>query len=477
MVSTKKKIDMTSGPLLGKILVFVFPLMITNLLQTLYNAADMIVVGYSSEPDAVGAIGTTGSFISLLLNLFIGLSIGVTVVVARHIGAREHERANVALHTATVVSLISGLVGAAIGIVIARPVMNMMGNQGRLLDLSVRYCYIYFGALPFHALSNCAIAIHRAKGDTRTPLIALSGSGLFNILLNFFFVKVVGLSVEGVAIATGLAAAASAAALFFNLMREQGPCHFSFKALRLDRSEASMILRVGVPSGIQSALFSVSNMLIQSSIIQVNNTLCDPNAAYQPIVKGNAAAANLEGFAYTAVNAMQQAAVTFTSQNLGAGKPERIKRVMGCSYALAGAIGLFMTILLFGLQEPLLSLYQVRDSATDALAHMAFEAGKTRFLYVIAPYFIISAMEVGSGTMRGLGRSMTSTVICLLGACALRIVWVMTVFRALGTLESIYISYPVSWVLTGLALFICSAVILRGLIHEKKAMKKQAVEQ
>ena len=229
-----------------------------------------------------------------------------------------------------------------------------------------------------------------------------------------------------------------------------------------------MILRIGVPAGVQSALFSISNMLIQSSIIQVNNSVCDPNAAYQPIVKGNAAAANLEGFAYTAVNAMQQAAVTFTSQNLGAGKPERIKRVMACAYALAAVIGVVMTLTLYLLREPLLSLYQVRDSATDTLAHMAFEAGKMRFLYVIAPYFIISAMEVGSGIMRGLGRSFSSTVICLLGACALRVAWVLTVFRHYGTLQSIYISYPISWVLTGLALFTCSFFILRGLIRENE---------
>ena len=469
MATVKKKVDMTSGPLLGKILVFVLPLILTNLLQMLYNAADMVMVGYSAEPDAVGAIGTTGSFISLLLNLFIGLSIGATVVVARHIGAGESERANVALHSATLVSLFSGAIGAGLGLLVARPVMMMMGNQGKLLELSVRYCCFYFAALPFHALSNCAIAIHRAKGDTRTPLMVLSGTGILNVLLNLFFVKVIGLSVEGVAIATGIAAATSAAVLYANLMRDDGACHFSFKCLHLDRAAASMVLRIGIPSGVQSALFSVSNMLIQSSIIQVNNTLCDPNAAYQPVVKGNAAAANLEGFCYTAVNAMQQAAVTFTSQNLGAGKPERIKRVMLCSYSLAALIGVLMSVSLFLLQAPLLGLYQVRDSATDALAHMAFETGKTRFLYVIAPYFFISAMEVGSGVMRGLGRSMTSTVICLLGACAMRVVWVMTVFRSVGTLQSIYISYPISWVLTGLSLFICSAVILHGLILAKAA--------
>ena len=468
MTLTKRKsIDMTNGPLLGKILMFVLPLMLTNLLQTLYNAADMVVVGYSTEPDAVGAIGTTGSFISLVLNLFIGLSIGATVVVARHIGAGEEERANVAVHTSTVIALICGILGGVIGIAISKPIMSLMGNQGKLLELSVRYTRIYFASMPFHALSNYAIAIHRAKGDTKTPLIVLSATGILNVLLNLFFVLVVGLSVEGVALATAIAAATSAAVLYLNLMRDKGPCHFALRKLCLDRAEMRMILLIGIPSGVQSALFSISNMLIQSSIIQVNNRICDPNAAYQPVVKGNAAAANLEGFAYTAVNAMQQAAVTFTSQNLGAGKPKRIKRVMACSYALAAVIGLVMTALLFLLQEPLLALYQVRDNAADPLAHIAFDSARKRILWVIAPYVIISIMEVGSGVMRGLGRSMSSTVICLLGACALRVVWVMTVFRHFGTLESIYVSYPISWLLTGVLLFICIVVILHRILHPK----------
>ncbi len=464
----RKEIDMTNGPLLGKIVVFVLPLIFTNLLQTLYNAADMVTVGYSTEADAVGAIGTTGSFISLVLNLFIGLSIGATVVVARHIGAGEEERANIAVHTSTVVALVCGVLGGLIGIIVSEPIMILMGNQGKLLDLSVRYTRIYFASMPFHSLSNYAIAIHRAKGDTRTPLIVLASTGILNVALNLFFILVVGLSVEGVSLATGIAAATSAAVLYANLMREKGPCNFNFKRLCVDRAELRMILRVGIPSGVQSALFAVSNMMIQSSIIQVNNTMCDPNAAYQPVVKGNSAAANLEGFAYTAVNAMQQAAVTFTSQNLGAGKPERVKRVMVCSYALAAGIGFFMAAVLYFLREPLLALYQVKDSATDQLAHIAFESGIKRILYVMAPYGVISIMEVGSGVLRGLGRSLTSTVMCLLGACALRIIWVMTVFRAVGTLESIYISYPISWALTGLALFASIVVVLRKLLREKR---------
>ena len=474
MVAVKRKdMDMTTGAILPKILVFVLPLIVTNLLQMLYNAADMIVVGLSTEGDAVGAIGTTGAFTSLVVNLFIGLSVGANVVVARHLGAGEHERASRAVHTSTIIGLALGVVGGAVGIVISEPVMRLLGNQGRLLELSVTYVRFYFGALPFHALSNYAIALHRAKGDTRTPLIVLSLSGILNVVLNLFFVLVLGMSVEGVALATGIAAAVSAAVLYANLARDKGPCHFSFKLLCCDRREVKQILFIGIPAGVQGALFSISNMLIQSSIIAVNNSVFDPNAAYQPVVKGNAAAANLEGFAYTAVNAMQQAAVTFTSQNVGAAKYGRVKRVMACCYGLGLAVGFFVMMVLVGLQEPLLGLYGVKDTG-DVLSKAALEAGKTRLRWVIMPYFIIALMEVGSGVLRGLGKSLTSTGICLLFACVLRVVWRFTIFRIdpasiAGSLASIYLSYPVSWLLAGAFLFLFSALNLRRLIRTYQA--------
>ena len=470
MIATKRKdMDMTTGPLLGKILLFVLPLILTNLLQMFYNAADMIIVGMSSEPDAVGAIGTTGAFTSLLVNLFIGLSVGGNVVVARHLGAGEHDRASIAVHTATLVGLVLGVVAGVIGLFISRPVMILLGNQGKLLDLSVTYVRYYFAALPFHALSNYAISLHRAKGDTRTPLVVLACSGILNVGLNLFFVLVCGMSVQGVALATAIAAAVSAAVLYANLARDKGPCRFSFKLLRIDVFEMKKILLIGIPSGVQGALFAISNMMIQSSIITVNNSLFDPNAAFQPVVKGNAAAGNLEGFAYTAVNATQQAAITFTSQNVGAAKYDRVKRVMGCCYALGILVAATVMAVLFGFKEFLLGLYDVKDIATDPLAHAAYEAGFARMAWTILPYPIIALMEVGSGVLRGLGKSMTSTAICLLFACVLRAVWVFTIFRVdptslTGSLASIYLSYPVSWFLAGLFLFIFSVRSLRHLI-------------
>ena len=473
---------MTSGPLLGKILLFALPLILTNLLQMFYNAADMIVVARSSEPDAVGAIGTTGAFTSLVVNLFIGLSVGATVVVARHIGAGEEDRANVAVHTATVVGLVCGVLGAVIGNIIAKPVMMLLGNEGKLLELSVLYVRIYFTALPFHALSNYAIAIHRAKGDTQTPLIVLSAAGILNVGLNLFFVLVCHMSVNGVALATGIAAAASAAVLYINLMRDRGPCRFSFRRLRVDVAEMRKILLIGIPSGVQGALFSVSNMIIQSSIIKVNYIQWgDIERDYQPVVKGNASAANLEGFAYVAINAVSQAAISFTGQNLGANKPERVKRVMGCCYAISAVLAVAITGFFLLFNKPLLALYGVH-AAGDELARAAYTAAMTRMTWVLGPYALITTLEMGSGILRGMGKSLTSTVICLLWACVLRIVWIMTVFRYFvehgkeDLLGSIYSSYPISWVLAGVTQFIVAVVILRRLLRAKREQEAAKLE-
>ncbi len=442
---------MTAGPLFSKMLVFIFPLMISNLLQAFYNAADMIVVGFSSELDALGAIGTTTAFTALILNLLVGISVGANVVVARHIGAREDKQTSRAVHTATVVGLAVGIVGAVVGYIITPAVMEMIGNEGKLLELSIRYARVYFVALPFHALSNFAISIHRAKGDTRTPLIVLSCTGLLNVGLNLFFVLVCGMSVEGVAIATGIAAAASTAALYGNLMREKGACRFSLRRLRLDLGEMKTILRIGIPAGVQSALFSISNMIIQSSVLQINNAITPEGAAYAPVVKANAAVANIGTFAFTAMNAASLATVSFTSQNLGARNYPRVKRVAALSYALLIGISAVISVILILFREPLFALYDIHN-APDTLSQIAYDAALIR-MWWIWPFFFTSAfMDCGSSILRGLGKSILATVSCLIGTCALRIVWIYTVFRAVFTLDMIYISYPISWVLTGLVL-------------------------
>lgn len=442
---------MLEGPILGKMMLFIVPVILTNLLQVLYNSADMVIAGLSSEPDALGAIGTTGSFTSLIVNLFIGLSVGANVVVARHIGAGEREKASRALHTATLLGLILGVVGGAIGFLIAPAVMRAVGNTGKLLELSIVYTRIYFLALPFHGLSNYAIAIYRAKGDTTTPLTVLMCTGLLNVVLNLFFVLVVGLSVEGVAIATAIAAAVSAAVLYGKLMRDDGPCHFSLRSLCLDRAEMRSILYVGLPSGVQSSLFSISNMLIQSSILQVNNAVSPPDPAYQPVVRGNAGVNDVEKFAFTAINSATHATVSFVGQNHGARKYDRVKRVAYISALLNAGIALLAVGILYVLHRPLLALYGVKSGA-DELARITWETAMIRIAVRWPTFVLYAVMDAAAGVMRGLGKALYSAIISLIGTCALRVVWICTVFRAIPELWVIYISYPISWGATAIAL-------------------------
>ncbi|MBQ8357970.1 MAG: MATE family efflux transporter [Clostridia bacterium] len=471
-IKKRKEIDMTEGPLLGKIMLFILPLMASNLLQTLYNAADMMVVSLSHEPNAVGAIGTTGAFINMIVNIFIGFSAGANVVVARHLGAKDHDAVSRTVHTAICMSVIFGLVGSVVGLLVAEPVLALLGNHGKLLELSTLYTRIYFLGVPFISITNYCISILRAKGDTKTPLIVLSATGVLNVILNLFFVLGTKMSVDGVALATAISNAVSAVVLMYILMRDKGPCRFSFKKLRIERHSFFNILHIGLPAGIQGALFSISNMLIQSSIIRVNNNLGLAGDSYQPVVDGNSAIANLEGFAYTATNAVCQAAITFTSQNAGAGKYERIKRVMGACYFVTIAVAVICSAVLFLFAKPLLSLYGVAGGPEGSLEAIALETAYTRLYWTILPYFLLAYMEVGGGVLRGMGRSVTSTIVSLMGACLLRILWISTVFNQFETLESIYVSYPISWILTGTIHLACSLVVLHKLITRKREREK-----
>lgn len=467
----KKDQDLTQGPLFTRMLLFILPLMVTNLLQVFYNAADMIVVSLSSEPDAVAAIGTTGAFVNLIVNVFIGFATGANVMVARHLGSQDEERTARTTHTALTMSVIFGLGCSAVGLFISRPVLILMGTQGKLLDLATTYTIIYFIGVPFISMTNYLIAIFRAKGDTRTPLYILSASGLVNVLLNLFFVMIVDLSVEGVAIATVIANAVSALLLLLKLSRDHTACRFSWKKLCLDKKAFHDILYVGLPAGIHGSLISLANLIIQSAILQVNNALYPPDSLFSPVVKGNAAAANLEGFIYTAQSSVYQAAITFTSQHVGAKKLQRIKKIMGWSYLLGFMVTLIVSLSLFLLRTPLLSLYGVRPGAADSLEQGAYLAAVTRMCFTFLPYVLVSFRDVGCGILRGQGRAITATLISLVGECVFRIFWVLTIFQAVQSLASIYICLPISWGLTGLCSF---GFVWRTL---KKMIAKQKQEQ
>ncbi|MBQ8284067.1 MAG: MATE family efflux transporter [Clostridia bacterium] len=472
MAAVNKKIDFTNGKIFSRILFFILPIVATNLLQMFYNAADMMVVSLSSEENAVGAIGTTSSFIHLIINFFIGFSVGANVVVAREIGAQDKERSQAAVHTSLIMALLFGALGMAIGITVSRPILQLMGNHGSLLDLAVTYTYIYFAGIPFLAMTNYLIAIFRAKGDSKTPLYVLMSTGILNVLLNLFFVLVVGLSVEGVALATTIANAVSAVVLLVKLRKDKDYTTFSFKKLKIDKKAFKSIVLIGLPAGIQSALFSLSNMLIQSSVVKVNN-MVSPGTEYQPIVNGNAAAANLEGFAYTAMNAVYQGAITFTSQNMGAKKPHRVRKIMYSCLLITTIVGVVMSGVILIAYEPLIALYGIKHGAEGSLEALAMSAAKTRATYICAPYFLCGMMEVGTGVLRGLGKSLTSMVISLIGACLLRMVWIWTVFPMYPTLETVFLSYPVTWTITAVCAFIMIHVLLKKIIKQHQIQEIQ----
>ena len=441
-------INMLEGPLLGKVFAFVLPLMITNLLQVCYSAADMIVVGLSGVDGAIGSIGTTNALINLVLNVFTGFGVGAGVVVARNIGRGDREATEKSVHTALLVGLFAGVLCMCIGLVISRPILTLMGDQGHILDLATLYTRVYFAGVPFLAVANFMISILRAKGDTRTPLYILTFTGLLNVGLNLLFVLAFDMSVDGVALATAISNAASAALLGVRLCNEQSWCRLSFHKLRFDRAALRDILHDGLPAAVQGALFSLSNMLIQSSIIGINNAACPGGS---DVIDGNAAGSSIESFLYTATNSVCQAAVTFTSQHYGARKFKRIGLVMRTCYLVTGIIAVVGTVLIVSLRHPLIGLY--------VSSEMAYETAQTRIFILIIPYITLAFMEVGSGVLRGLARSMLSTTVTLVGCCLLRIVWLWTVFRIWPTLDIIYLSYPVSWLVTALTHFACSQYV------------------
>lgn len=447
--------DLLNGPIMGKIFKFVLPLMLTNLLQNLYNAADMVVVGLSNVDGAIGAIGTTSALVNCILNIFMGFAVGSSVMVARAIGERNRDKASDAVHTAIMISLISGILTMGLGLWICRPILALMGDKGHILDLATLYTKIYFFGVPFISMTNFLISIFRAKGDTKTPLIVLTLTGLLNVMLNLLFVLGFHMSVDGVSLATGISNLVSMVVLGGILAKDKGLCRLDIKKLRIEKYALKGIVYNGLPAGIQGALFSLSNMIIQSSIININNTVCPGGS---DIIDGNAAGASLESFAYVATNSVCQAAVTFVSQHYGAKKFKRAGKVIRDCYLVSFLIAETVSLLIILLRIPLINIYV--DSP------MAVKAAETRILYMLTLYFTLASMDTGSGIVRGLNRSILSTTVTLIGSCVLRIVWIATVVRVHMTLEFVYLSYPLSWSITGLCHFIVTMTVRRKLLKQ-----------
>lgn len=464
----KRNLDFTEGPIFGKMLSFILPLMLTNLLQVCYSVADTVIVGFSDEPDAIGAVGITAALTSLIVNVFIGFSTGTNVMVAKYLGERNDEKVSRVVHTSLLISVIFGLICTLVGGFISRPLIHIIGAEGKLLDLATTYTVIYFFGIPFISLSNYLIAIYRAKGDTRTPLVILTITGLINVILNFVFVFAFNTSVEGVALATMISNILSAVFLSIHLSRDDGPCKFLFKNLLIDKKELKNIIYIGLPAGIQGSLFSLSNMTIQSAIIQVNNMVTPIGSLFEPVVKGHTATNSLDSFIYTSQNTVYQAAITFTSQNNGAKKYERIPKIMKNAYLLGPLVAIIVSSIIVIFRDPLLSLYGVANGPEGSLESIAYNTAITHIMMVSVPYFIFPLMEVGCGIIRGLGKSIPSTIISLIGICLFRVLWVFTIFKANPTLETIYWSYPISWILTATVFFIYILKVLRPLLKKRK---------
>ena len=436
-----RTMDMTQGRLLTQVLVFALPIMLSGILQLLFNAADTIVVGRFAGNEALAAVGSVGSLNNMIISLFIGLSVGANLLVARYTGSRNDRAVSDTVHTSVLLSLAGGVLLMIIGVALARPLLELMGSPEDVIDLAVLYVRIIFLGMPVQMLYNFCAAILRAVGDTQRPLYYLTIAGVVNVLLNLVFVILFHLSVAGVALATIISQAISALLVTRALLNMEGPTRLFLNRLRIHPGKLREIIRIGLPAGIQSSVFSLSNVVIQSSV----------NSFGSVVIAGNAASSNVGNFVYQAMNTFQQAITCFAGQNIGARKPRRIVSAMKVCMFWAVSFGLVLGMLscVFGTQ--LLSLFSA-DPAVIA-------AGMERQIIVCAPYFLCGMMDVMTGALRGIGYSLLPMIVSILGACAFRLFWVFTVFAAYPTLPCLMLSYPVSWLLTFSVLLVIFLVL------------------
>lgn len=445
--SSKYQMDMCTGPVLKKLLIFSIPLMCSGILQLMFNAADVVVVGRFAGDDPLAAVGATSSLINLFTNIFIGVSVGSNVLTARFFAADKKNEIVKTVHTSIAVALVSGVILAVLGFVFAPVVLDWMDTPGNVLTLASLYVRIYFLGMPAVLIYNFGSAILRAVGDTKRPLFYLLLAGVVNVLLNLLFVIVLHMSVAGVALATVASQILSALLILRCLMKEEGSIRLDLRQIRIDVPTMIKLLQIGLPAGVQGTLFSLSNVFIQSSI----------NLFGETVVAGNSAAASLEGFVYIAMNAIYQATISFVSQNFGAMQFKRITRILLIAQGIVIVIGLLMGNAFFVFGKTFLGFY------TDNPA--VVEAGMVRLGYICTLYALCGMMEVMVGALRGMGYSVMPMIVSLIGACAFRLVWLATVFKieSFHRVETIFLSYPVSWALTLLVHIICYIIVKRKL--------------
>ena len=437
-MSKKYEMDMTTGVIMPKVITFALPLIAASVLQLLFNAADIVVVGRFVSPQAMAAVGSTGSLVNLIIQLFVGFSIGVNVCVGKYYAAKRQEDMSDTIHTSILVSVIFGAILCVAGLFLARPMLELMGSPADVIEDSVLYLRIYFLGMPLIMLYDFAAAILRAVGDTKRPLYFQMIAGVINVILNLFFVLVVGIGVAGVAIATTVSQGFSSIALLITLMREKGALHLDLRKLHVNWKLLRSIMEIGLPAGLQSTVFSLSNVVIQSSI----------NSFGSVAMAGATAAQNIESFVYASMNSIYQTNLSFTAQNLGARKYSRINRILKDCLIAVVLIGLVM-----GIGAVMLDPWLLRFFTTDA---EVIRYGQERLLVVCGPYFLCGIMDVMVGSLRGLGYSVIPMFVSLIGACGLRIIFILTLFRLpyFHSLNWLYMSYPITWIITFTAYFI-----------------------
>ncbi len=426
----KYEIDMCHGPLLKQIIIFSVPLILSGMLQLLFNAADIIVVGRFSGSESLAAVGSTSSLINLLVNLFIGVSIGANVLFGRYCGAGDDKNASETVHTAIYTAIYAGIIMIFIGLIFSKPLLELMGTPNDVIELATLYMRIYFIGMPGFMIYNFGSALLRTVGDTKRPLYFLTISGIVNIVLNLIFVIIFKLGVAGVATATIISESLSAFFIVRCLLKSEGVLKLEKEKLKFHNDKLIKMLKIGLPAGLQGVIFNISNVLIQSSVNSFGST----------VIAGNTAACNIEGFVYTSMNAIYQTSLSFTSQNMGAKQYHRVDEILIKCLCMVTAVGFILGYGAYLLGNQLLGIYSSQPEV--------IRAGLVRLSLVSAPYFLCGIMDVIVGSLRGMGYSIMPMIVSLIGACAFRVVWIFTIFKMHHSLFILYLSYPISWIIT-----------------------------
>ncbi len=429
----KRALTMTQGSLIKNIFIFSLPLMVSNVLQVLFNMSDVAVVGRFGSDNALGSVGSTTTYVALFTGLLIGLGTGVNAVIAQRIGAGDDEGVARTSHTALIISLVFGLIVSALAMGLARPVLTLMGTKPQFMDGALLYIYIYFTGAAGTAVYNYGNGVFSADGDTRKPLIFLTIAGVTNILLNLFFVIVCNLSVAGVALASTISQWLSCALIIIALVKSKRAYCLRISCLKIDKKIAERVLVLGIPAGIQNAIFQVANLFIQAGINSFDGT----------VVEGNSAAVNADTLVFELMAAFYTACTSFIGQNYGAGRRERILKSYYVSLAYSFVFGLIFGLLLFACGDVFLSIF---TGSADVIA-----AGKDRLSIMCFSYAISAFMDCTIAAARGLNKTIVPTIIVILGSCVFRVFWVFVIFPIQGTTTLLYLLYPVSWAITAVA--------------------------